>query len=210
MSDARPAVKPEDDYSYKSKFSGKALKFEPKPDELMATFAPESTVDTAGAAMRGASLAVSRGINLERGFAAFKVAPEQDLRSAADSLAAQPEIANTLPVMVDGDGLTRYFLPDELTVQFKPEVGEDEAAAIIDGIGSRVVVEQRTPGYYTIAVPEGQGLFETMRELRARAEVAFAEPSEVELRRRAGLPARRPATSPSCGACATSVRRSTA
>jgi subtilisin family serine protease len=178
MSDARPAVKPEDDYSYKNKFTGKDLKFEPKPDELMATFAPELTVDTAGAAMRGASLAVSRGINLERGFAAFKVAPEQDLSSAADSLAAQPEIANTLPVMVDDDGLTRFFLPDELTVQFN-EIGEDKMRSIIEGIGSRILVEQRTPGYFTIAVPEGKGLFETLRELSALEEVAFAEPSEA-------------------------------
>ena len=207
MSDARPAVKPEDDYSYKSKFSGKALKFEPKPDELMATFAPESTVDTAGAAMRGASLAVSRGINLERGFAAFKVAPEQDLRSAADSLAAQPEIANTLPVMVDDDGLTRYFLPDELTVQFNG-VGEDSRCADHRRArqpGARRAADARA----TTRSPcrRARACSRRIREFVRARRGGVRRAERGRLQRRAGLHARRPATSRGCGACTTPVRR---
>ncbi len=41
------------------------------------------------------------------------------------------------------------------------------------------MVEQRTPGYYTLAVPDGRGLFETIREFSELDEVLFAEPSEV-------------------------------
>jgi subtilisin family serine protease len=75
--------------------------------------------------------------------------------------------------------LTRYFLPDEFTVQFLKGVSKEQAEQIISQRGSRVLVEQRTLGYYTLAVPEGRGLFEAIRMFSSLAEVAFAEPSEV-------------------------------
>jgi subtilisin family serine protease len=81
--------------------------------------------------------------------------------------------------MVDQDGLERYFLPDEFTVQFQEEISKERAEEIIRERGSHILVEQRTPGYYTLGVPEGRGLFETIREFSDLEEVAFAEPSEA-------------------------------
>lgn len=81
--------------------------------------------------MRSTSLAISQGINVDRGFAAFQVPQSQNLNRAVDSLSDQPQIANTIPVMVDQEGLIRYFLPDEFTVQFKPEVTKEQADRII-------------------------------------------------------------------------------
>ncbi len=175
----KPKVKKESEYTYTNKFNKKQIKFSPKADEVVATFAPQPTEDAARETMDATSLAVSQGINYERGFAVFQAAPEQDVDAAAESLSAQPQIANAIPALIDDEGKTRYFLPDELTVQFREGVSKEQAEKIIKDRGSRIVVEQRTPGYYTITVPEGKGLFETLRDLSALAEVVFAEPSEA-------------------------------
>lgn len=172
-------VKPETNFTYTNKFINKQIQFSPKVDEVVVTFAPESTEQAASDVMRATALSVSQGINAERGFAVFQVNPGQDLQTAVRRLEAQPQIKNSIPVVIDDEGLTRYFLPDEFTVQFKPEVSAAQAESIIDTRGSRVVFKQRTPGYYTLAVPEDQGLFETLREFSALEEVAFAEPSEA-------------------------------
>jgi len=122
---------------------------------------------------------VSQGFNLDRGFAAVYVDPNQDMEAATRSLEDRPETANSIPVMRDQDGLERYFLPDEFTVQFREGVGKEQAEQIIQERGSRILIEQRTPGYYTLTVPEGKGLFESIRAFSDLEEVAFAEPSEV-------------------------------
>ncbi|GAA4971448.1 subtilisin family serine protease [Nonomuraea thailandensis] len=167
----------ESEFSYVDKTSGQLTSFAAKPDEAMVTFAPRARaeIDTLNRIVADpALLSVSQGYDLERGFAAVFVSPAR----MAD-VAAQDEVTNSLPVMIDEYGASRYFLPDELTVQFKAGVDPARAEEIIAARGSRVVVRQRTPGYYTVSVPEGRGLFEAIRELSALDEVAFAEPSEV-------------------------------
>ena len=172
-------VKTESKYTYTNKFNKKKIEFSPKEDEVVATFLPQTSETAAMEAMSDTSLAVSQGINYERGFAVFQVAPEQEVAAAAKTLVKQPQIANAIPAMIDDEGLTRYFLPDEFTVQFKEEVSKADAEKIIKKMKSRIVLEQRTPGYYTLAVPEGKGLFETLRGFSDMKEVAFAEPSEA-------------------------------
>ncbi|MCS6882728.1 MAG: S8 family serine peptidase [Oscillochloridaceae bacterium] len=179
MSASRPKVKAEREFVYTNKFMRKQIRFSPKADELMATFEPTAEGDVAASVMAAAGMSISEGVNLERGFAVFRVPAGQDLTTASASLESQPAIANTLPVMIDEEGLTRYFLPDEFTVQFREGVSKEEAKRIIAAQGSRILVEQRTPGYYTLAVPEGKGLFETLRAFSDLPEVAFAEPSEA-------------------------------
>ena len=180
MSIKRPTVAgDETDRSYTDKLSGRKLAFTPTRDEAVVTFHTPPRDTDVGAAMASTPLRISEGYNRKRGFAAVRVADAEDINAATRPLLERPEVANALPAMVDADGLTRHFLPDELTVQFKPELGKEEAERIIGEQGSWVIAEQRTPGYYTIAVPEGHGLFETIRRFAAMTEVAFAEPSEV-------------------------------
>lgn len=179
MAGTRPKVKREADYTYTNKFSRKQIRFAPKPDEVVATFQPEAPSDAAVGIMRSSRVSISQGVNRERGFAVFQVGPDRDLETATTSLAAQPAIANVLPVLIDDEGLTRYFLPDEFTVQFREGLAKAEGERIIREKGARIVAVQRTPGYYTLAVPEGEGLFETIRTFSALNEVKFAEPSEA-------------------------------
>ncbi len=172
-------VKTESDFSYTNRFNKKELSFKPKADEVMVTFKPDTDEAAARDVMTATSMAISQGADLERGFAVFQVGADQDSDRATAALVSQDRIANTLPVMEDQEGLTRYFLPDEFTVQFTDKVSEEKAEKIIEDAGCTIVEKQRTPGYYTLTVPEGKGMFEILREFSKKKTVAFAEPSEV-------------------------------
>jgi subtilisin family serine protease len=179
MNTQKPRVQPETEYTYTNKLSNKRVTFTPKTDEVVATFEPRSSDRAARELMEATSMSISQGANFQRGFAVLQVGGNGDSAEAALELTSQPEVANAIPVLVDNEGLTRYFLPDELTVQFRDGVTPEQAERAIASQGSRVLVKQRTPGYYTVTVPEGKGLFETLREFSQLREVAFAEPSEA-------------------------------
>jgi subtilisin family serine protease len=180
MDNTRPTVIPETDYRYVDKSSGRELTFSPKPNEAMVTFhGPADEGDLRAVLMDPTILSIGEGYNLVSGFVAVNVRPEHDMDAARASLASRPEVANSMPVMIDAYGASRYFLPDEFTAQFKPGIDKTRAEQIIKDHGSSILVEQRTPGYYTLAVPQGRGLFQTIREFSELDEVAFAEPSEV-------------------------------
>jgi subtilisin family serine protease len=170
-------VKQENDFSYSNKFTKKKISFRPSEEEVVATFKPQ-VAGPVRDIMASAVVGAGPTVDLERGFAVFRVIGNQTVRASGDALAQQPDVANAIPVMVDDEGLPRYFLPDELTVQFREGVSPKKAEQIIAAQGSAIVQQQRTPGYYTITVPEGKGLFETLRSFSALKEVAFAEPAE--------------------------------
>lgn len=178
MPTTRPRVRREEEYSYSNKFLDKELTFQPAGDEVVATFKTEETTDAADALL-GVETARISLVNPDRGFAILQIGDEESTDGLALAVEGSEAVGNVLPVMIDGDSGRRYFMPDELTVQFDESVSAERALEIITSHGSEVEVEQRTPGYYTISVPEGKGLFETIREFSALIEVLFAEPSEI-------------------------------
>lgn len=56
--------------------------------------------------------------------------------AAARLVQERSETANSLPVMVDQDGLDCYFLPDEFTVQYREAVSKERAEQIIQERGA--------------------------------------------------------------------------
>lgn len=178
----RVSAEAEVDYRYVNKYLDEEVSFEAAADEVVTSLgAATDEVDEAAAfdAMRANAGSNIKVVDAERGFAILEVASTEAAEALdADVTAAVPD-ANTLPVMIDGEGNRRYFIPDELTVQFVEGVSDDEAQAIISQANSTVVQKHRTDGYYTISVPEGEGLFATVRAFSERDDVEFAEPSEV-------------------------------
>lgn len=173
-------VKNESKYEYKNKFNNKNFQFKPKGDEVVATFNPGETEDEGLvllSSIKGNHFRATLG-NPNRQFAVVQVAPSSDSQSVTTALREKKGIANAIPVLVDQEGLTRYFLPDELTVQFSDDVSHSEAERLIRELGSEIVQQQRTPGYYTVSVPVDKGLFETLEAYSSHAKVKFAEPSE--------------------------------
>jgi subtilisin family serine protease len=178
-----------DDFTYVDKSTGRRVAFRPKPDEAMVTFRAARGREAMSAIVAESPvLEVTEGINPALGFAAVRVGRAGDVAGMARSLETVPEAGESIPVMVDEHGASRYFVPDEITVQFKPDVDDARARELIGGLGSRIVRDQRTPGYYTVAVPAEMGMFETVRRFAELPEVAFAEPSEVSFNSKLYIP----------------------
>ncbi|MCP4203883.1 MAG: S8 family serine peptidase [bacterium] len=176
----RERVKKETKFVYTNKFMAEELEFRPSEDEVVATFDELEAADAASTlSMRATSTPLAA--RSDRGFAILRLGEEETTAKAMDSLEAEDKVANVLPVLFDQADNRRYFLPDELTVQFQREITPEQAREIIEAQGCRVVVQQRTPGYFTLSVPKDKGLFETLRAFSELEEVAFAEPSEVGL-----------------------------
>ncbi|CAN5902359.1 hypothetical protein BH23ACT10_BH23ACT10_11810 [soil metagenome] len=172
----KPAVTTETDLRYTNAYLDEEIVFAPTADELVVTFdTTNDTTETLDALSGTAPLAV----DADRGFAIVRASGTLDDLSA--DLADDDAIANSLPVLRDGDGAERYVLPDEFCVQFTADTGDAQARAFLVEQGAAVVRAQRTDGYFTVAVPNGTGLFETMRAVDDSELVEFVEPSEVGL-----------------------------
>jgi subtilisin family serine protease len=177
MSGGRPRVREESEHWYVDKLRGIRLSFRPHPDELMVTFSQDHGEDALARLIAAPQVrSLSRGANPRRGFAAIHPVPGLTVADVVEGVAP---IANASPVFTDDEGLARFFLPDEFTVQFRRNVTASQAEEIIEREGGRVLVKQRTAGYYTVAVPEGAGLFATIRRFAELSEAVFAEPSEA-------------------------------
>jgi subtilisin family serine protease len=174
MSDGTAAAPDENNDWYIDKASGRRRSFTRQAGEAVVTLVPRPPDDVVERLVGNTAVrSISAGANLRRGYASIHIdAPVSEIM-------AVPEVADALAVMVDEDGHKRYFLPGQLTVQFRAGVDQALAEAVIRDLGSDVVVRQRTPGYFTIAVPPQQDLFSAIRAFSERPEVAFAEPSEV-------------------------------
>lgn len=173
MSSKHSTIKQETKFEYEDKLDGQSVKFKPVKDEFVATF-DKSSPSRGMTALRSLN---DTAVYLSAPESGYAVLRSDDANAAIDSL-ARDHISNALPVMIDGDGLHRYFLPDEFTVQFAEGVTQKKAKSILAEFGVLIRQQQRTPGYYTVAVPGGKGLFKSIRAIAKRKEVLFAEPSE--------------------------------
>jgi subtilisin family serine protease len=155
---------------------GKAWSLTPAEDELVVRFAP------AADSLERALLAARWGLTVERPFSEETSAqvfrsPAEDAVSVCAAVAADPMVRCALPAYDDQEGYRKYCLADEATVRFREGVSTEEAVSRIHALGASVVRAQRTPGYFTIRVPQGEGPFDTIRSLVNDPAVLFAEPS---------------------------------
>ncbi len=170
-------------FGYYDKFQSKTVEFKPVRDELVVTFTPTDESEEASDASVASALASSqisalRKLNRRRGIAVFDVSEESESLDVASTLDVT-EIANSIPAFDDSEGLRRYFIPDEVTVQFDQSISEADMELAIQELGSEVVQKQRTKGYYTVSVPEGRSLFDMIADFSQRDDVLFAEASEI-------------------------------
>jgi subtilisin family serine protease len=180
METHRSRPKPETRFEYRSKLDKKKRRFQPVEDEVVATFDTDVALDAAKTLAAHSNSEVDT-LSPDSGFAILRLGGQGDQAATMESLGGIEQVANVMPVMLDEDGGRRYFLPDELTIQFTEGVEAERAEKILEERGTRILAKQRTPGYYTVSVPEGKGLFETIQAFSDLEEVSFAEPSEVGL-----------------------------
>jgi len=174
MPNTRGRVSRDSKYEYSAKLTGKVLSFKPAGDEIVATFDETTPAEPMSALRARADSAVYLAAP-ERGFAVLRATAAE---KTSEALAAEPRVSNAIPVMLDNEGLRRYFLPDEFTVQFKDSIAPEACEALLAQLKAPVRNKQRTPGYYTVGVPVGAALFESIDKASRLPEVVFAEPSE--------------------------------
>lgn len=172
------------DYQYADKLYGKQFTFTPKADEVMVRFAPQAgktQVQSAEELGRSYSLELLQGEGLdEYQFAVYRTtAAGKTASSAVAELQNAPAVAAVYPAMIDQDGLTRYFLPDQITVQFRKTLPESEMMQIIESAGYTVAIDHWTPGYYTLTIPAGADVFEQVNAMIDVPQVQFSELSFI-------------------------------
>lgn len=162
---------------YKDKLSGDEFTFTPKPGQVMVKYSPDVDVLTAVGDLEVKKVMTPLyEVAPLRGYGCYQL-----LSEVADTqdLSQEPNIDSVFPVVVDNEGNERYFIPGEITVQFKDTVSKEDQEKIISNHNCIVITEQYTPGYYTIGLPSGKDIFEAIEEFNALDETLFAEPSNV-------------------------------
>ena len=163
--------------SYTNKLSEEQISLTSIPKKLVVKFSTpaisredEKSVD----ALEGVSAIHS--VIPNQNFGLYEIT--SDVLSASD-ITQNPDVESAIPVYIDQEGNERYFLPNELTVQFQENVPEERQLALIEAQGACVLKKQFTPGYYTLSISAEIDIFQTIENFNSLDEVMFAEPSTV-------------------------------
>ena len=163
--------------TYTDKLSGEQITLTRIPEKVVVKF---STAATRGSEPKildtQEGVSVIHGVEREQNFGLYEI--NNDVLDTSEIIQS-PDVENAINVYEDREGNERYFLPDELTVQFQENVSEERQLALIEAQGASVLKKQFTPGYYTLAIPQEQDVFETIENFNSLDEVMFAEPSSV-------------------------------
>lgn len=178
-------------YYFQDKVFGKNFSFKPRKDEIFISFTSESTPAMMKRIVKDEKL-TSIYFSEKKRFGVYKLnASAISSEKAITKLRGIHGVESAIPVMEDQEGIKRHFIPHKFTVQFEEGVSRSRIQKIVNAHGCRIIKEQRTPGYYTLAVSKGKmdreiiygnhgkALFETIREFNALDDVKFAEPSYV-------------------------------
>lgn len=144
-------------------------------DEIIIKYQPQITADAATGVADRHGLNQLHGLQPNFHFAHYRLPAGQPVWDAASALEGEQFVRSAYPVLIDQRGDHKPVVGDEMTVQFAAGMSEEACLAVIKEMGSKVLRDQWTPGYYTIAVPEGHTLFSGIRAFNARQDVKFAE-----------------------------------
>ena len=159
------------DYHYVSGYNGKEFVMDEIPGQIQVSFDAGVSAATARDALTGAGMEIVRTAQAGGAYALVRVTDD----SALAGLQAAPSVASAMPLLVDQEGFVKTFAPAELTAQFHPTVSVARQHEVISDLGAGVVRRQRTPGYYTLSVPNDMTLFEAIRAFNEHSDVHFAE-----------------------------------
>ncbi len=168
-----------EDAYYFDKYFQRQLTFRLLDDEIMIRYEEAATPDTVTAAETALGLSILHPRQQYYHHAHYRIPGQVDQLQLARQAAARSEVVSAFPVLVDQDGFRKYVVGHELTVRFAAGLDDGRCRDLISSLGSRVVQDHWTPGYYTITVPEELTLFQAIRAFNRMKEVRFAEFSSV-------------------------------
>ena len=163
--------------TYTDKLSGEQVTLTSIPEKLVVKFSTPAIRDSEEKVLdTQEGVSVLHGVVREQNFGLYEI--NNDILNASDIIQST-DVENVIPVYEDQEGNERYFLPNELTVQFQEHISEERQLALIEAQGASVLKKQFTPGYYTLSIPTEQDIFQTIENFNSLEEVMFAEPSSV-------------------------------
>lgn len=118
--------------------------------------------------MPGAAPALTLGIAVALGTALISLAP-QPLAAMGVRTADAP----------DNPGQEAPYVPDEVLVTFREGLSGEARAALLESLGLRVKRPLGAEGAFLLAITDGSTVPEAIARLKARPEVASAEPNRV-------------------------------
>jgi parallel beta-helix repeat protein len=171
---------------YTDKLFGKTFVLTPEADRVAVKFAEGKSLGEMEAVADQLGLRLSTP-GLERlRYGVFSLPEGSSVASVTNLLKSKAPVADVIPVYRDQEGYERCIDPEWFTVQFRSDVSGLRAAEILEQWGSKIVVDEWTPGYYTVAVPDGLTVFEAVSRFMASEDVKFVEPVYYEFNITAG------------------------
>ncbi len=146
-------------------------------DEILLCFEPAATPLDRELIANRYDLIPHRPFHEATATEVFTVAPGTDIDEIRTGLRDVALVRDALPAVVDQEGYTKYYLPGELTVQFRDGVTDAEARDKIAAAGGAVLEDHWTPGSYTITVPSGPSVFDAIAFWYEVDTILFSEPS---------------------------------
>lgn len=165
------------DGSWRDKMFRKSWKLTPRKDQILVQFQPDADADLPETVRRAHGLTEIHPYHDGTRTVVYRVSIRDDSRELADLLASEPGIQGAAPTVVDQDGYTKNFIPTEVTVQFRKDLDEESCRLLLSAAGCEIVRDHWTPGYYTVTLPEGKTVFETIRMWQSHPQTLFSEPS---------------------------------
>jgi subtilisin family serine protease len=172
------------DYSYPDKMFGGQYTFTLKADEIMVRLGDQAS----GKATRMDAEKIATAVDLEifhdegidtHRFVVFRTRPGKSATAALGALKGRADVSRAYPALQNADGTTRYFLPDQVVVQFDPGLSEAAMLDRIARLGCEIAIDHWTPGFYTLTVPADRDVFDQIRAFNDLDEIQFAELSTI-------------------------------
>lgn len=159
------------------KYSGLEWTFSEEGSRVLVRFDADSTLEERSEATRRAGLAEVHSSDNAVDVGVYQSASGVSARRASDRLADESIVVDARPLLLDNEGFPQYTIAGQMTVQFVPGLEAVECERIIADFGSQIVKKNRTPGYYTITLPESTGLYAAIRAMNENDLVWFSEES---------------------------------
>ncbi len=155
----------------------KTFVLHPVEDQVMIRFTDQASSSDIVGLLREYGLRQIHGANMNDRFGVYGIPSSADPDGVMMELRRSKWVRSLDHPVIDQEGFTKYYVPDEVTVRFRESVPEGVQLRIIGEMACRVSVRQWTPGYYTLRFSAGKDLFGLVRAFMERDEVKFSEPS---------------------------------
>ncbi len=165
------------EFSYHDKLFGKTFLLDPIEDQVMIQFGAAAEPARIEISLEALGLEEIHKENMQDRFGVYRIPLSGDREAVLEEIRGLDIVRSASHPVLDQEGFTKYYIPDELTVRFRRDVPEDRQLDLIERMGCEVSSKQWTPGYYTLRFPEGDDLFRLVTAFMELDEVMFSEPS---------------------------------